>query len=185
MNQLTNLSAEISAQHEQDAKDLTRILPASKKVYIQGSRPDIQVPMREIELTETPTGLGGEYNPPVMVYDTSGVYTDTNVSIDLNKGLPNVRENWIEERNDTEMLDSLSSSFGQERLRDIRTADIRFAHIQKPRRAKAGKMSRRCIMPNKALLPLKWNTSLFVKISVNVKGSMHVNTRGKTLVRIT
>ena len=138
MNQLTNLSAEISAQHEQDAKDLTRILPASKKVYIQGSRPDIQVPMREIELTETPTGLGGEYNPPVMVYDTSGVYTDTNVSIDLNKGLPNVRESWIEERNDTEMLDSLSSSFGQERLRDIRTADIRFAHIQKPRRAKAG-----------------------------------------------
>ncbi len=138
MNHLTNLSAEISAQHEQDAKDLTRILPASKKVYIQGSRPDIQVPMREIELTETPTGLGGEYNPPVMVYDTSGVYTDTNVSIDLNKGLPNVRENWIEERNDTEMLDSLSSRFGQERLRDIRTADIRFAHIQKPRRAKAG-----------------------------------------------
>ena len=138
MNQLTNLSAEISAQHEQDAKDLTRILPASKKVYIQGSRPDIQVPMREIELTETPTGLGGEYNPPVMVYDTSGVYTDSNVSIDLNKGLPNVRESWIEERDDTEILDCLSSSFGQERLRDIRTAEIRFAHIQKPRRAKAG-----------------------------------------------
>ncbi|WP_110974808.1 phosphomethylpyrimidine synthase ThiC [Acinetobacter sp. WCHAc060042] len=138
MNHLTNLSAEISAQHEQDAKDLTRILPASKKVYIQGSRPDIQVPMREIELTETPTGLGGEYNPPVMVYDTSGVYTDTNVSIDLNKGLPNVRESWIEERDDTEILDCLSSSFGQERLRDIRTAEIRFAHIQKPRRAKAG-----------------------------------------------
>ena len=138
MNHLTNLSAEISAQHEQDAKDLTRILPASKKVYIQGSRPDIQVPMREIELTETPTGLGGEYNPPVMVYDTSGVYTDSNVSIDLNKGLPNIRETWIEERDDTEILDCLSSSFGQERLRDIRTAEIRFAHIQKPRRAKAG-----------------------------------------------
>ena len=68
MNQLTNLSsAEISAQHEQDAKDLTRILPASKKVYIEGSRPDIQVPMREISLTDTPTGLGGEHNPPVMV----------------------------------------------------------------------------------------------------------------------
>jgi len=94
--------------------------------------------MREIELTETPTGLGGEYNPPVMVYDTSGVYTDSNVSIDLNKGLPNVRETWIEERDDTEILDCLSSSFGQERLRDIRTAEIRFAHIQKPRRAKAG-----------------------------------------------
>lgn len=140
MNQLTNLSSvEISAQHEQDAKDLTRILPASKKVYIEGSRPDIQVPMREISLTDTPTGLGGEHNPPVMVYDTSGVYTDPNVQIDLNKGLPSVRQNWIEERNDTDVLSGLTSTFGQERLKDIRTADIRFAHIQNPRRAKAGK----------------------------------------------
>jgi len=139
MNQLTNLSpADILAQHEQEAKDLTRILPASKKVYIQGSRPDIQVPMREIELTDTPTGLGGEQNPPLMVYDTSGVYTDPAIQIDLNKGLPNVRETWIEARNDSEVLDTLSSSFGQERLRDIRTAGIRFAHIQKPRRAKRG-----------------------------------------------
>lgn len=140
MNQLTNLSSvEISAQHEQDAKDLTRILPASKKVYIEGSRPDIQVPMREISLTDTPTGLGGEHNPPIMVYDTSGVYTDPNVQIDLDKGLPSVRQNWIEERNDTDILSGLTSTFGQERLKDIRTADIRFAHIQNPRRAKAGK----------------------------------------------
>ncbi|NNH38815.1 phosphomethylpyrimidine synthase ThiC [Acinetobacter terrae] len=140
MNQLTNLSAtDISAQHEQDAKDLTRILPASKKVYIQGSRADIQVPMRAIELTDTPTGLGGEQNPDILVYDTSGVYTDPNVVIDLNKGLPNVREAWIEERQDTERLDTLTSAFGQERLKDIRTAEIRFAHIQKPRHAKSGK----------------------------------------------
>ncbi|MFK4050890.1 phosphomethylpyrimidine synthase ThiC [Acinetobacter venetianus] len=140
MNQLTNLSpADISAQHEQDAKDLTRILPASRKVYVEGSRPDIQVPFREISLTETPTGLGGEHNPPVMVYDTSGVYTDPNIEIDLNKGLPSVRQTWIEERQDTDILTGLSSEFGQARLKDIRTADIRFAHIQNPRRAKAGK----------------------------------------------
>lgn len=140
MNQLTNLSpADISAQHEQDAKDLTRILPASQKVYVEGSRPDIQVPFREISLTDTPTGLGGEHNPPIMVYDTSGVYTDPNVQIDLNKGLPLVRQSWIEERNDTDVLETLSSEFGQARLKDIRTADIRFAHIQNPRRAKAGK----------------------------------------------
>ncbi|CAM2948726.1 phosphomethylpyrimidine synthase ThiC [Acinetobacter celticus] len=139
MNQLTNLSSNDQlAQHEQDAKDLTRILPASSKVYIQGSRPDIQVPVRAISLTDTPTGLGGEQNPDILVYDTSGVYTDPNVTIDLNKGLPNVRENWIEERGDTEQLDTLSSAFGQERLKDIRTANIRFAHIQKPRRAKTG-----------------------------------------------
>ena len=140
MNQLTNLSApDISAQHEQDAKDLSRILPASKKVYMQGSRADIQVPMRAIELTDTPTGLGGEHNPDILVYDTSGVYTDPKISIDLNQGLPNVREAWIAERQDTEQLAHLSSHFGQERLKDIRTADIRFAHIQKPRRAKTGK----------------------------------------------
>ncbi|MHA3060430.1 phosphomethylpyrimidine synthase ThiC [Acinetobacter sp. ANC 4636] len=140
MNQLTNPSpADISAQHEQDAKDLTRILPASRKVYVQGSRPDIQVPFREISLTETPTGLGGEHNPPVMVYDTSGVYTDPNTQIDLNQGLPSVRGTWIEERADTDVLDTLTSKFGQERLKDIRTAEIRFAHIQNPRRAKAGK----------------------------------------------
>ncbi|MHA3097519.1 phosphomethylpyrimidine synthase ThiC [Acinetobacter brisouii] len=140
MNQLTNPSpADISAQHEQDAKDLTRILPASRKVYVQGSRPDIQVPFREISLTETPTGLGGEHNPPVMVYDTSGVYTDPNTQIDLNQGLPSVRGTWIEERADTDVLDTLTSKFGQERLKDIRTAEIRFAHIQNPRRAKVGK----------------------------------------------
>lgn len=140
MNQLTNLSStDLSAQHEQDAKDLTRILPASSKVYIQGSRPDIQVPMRAISLTDTPTGLDGEYNPPVMVYDTSGVYTDPNVQIDLNQGLPNVRDAWIEERQDTELLDNLSSEFGQQRANDIRTANIRFAHISKPRKAQTGK----------------------------------------------
>jgi len=141
MNQLTNLSSSIAtdAQHEQEARDLTRILPASRKVYIQGSRPDIQVPMREISLTDTPTGLGGEKNLPLMVYDTSGVYTDPVVSIDLNKGLPSVRDNWIEERADTEVLEDLSSEFGRQRLRDIRTANIRFAHIQKPRKAKRGR----------------------------------------------
>ncbi|MEG1573439.1 MAG: phosphomethylpyrimidine synthase, partial [Bacteroidales bacterium] len=78
-------------------------------------------------------------NPDILVYDTSGVYTDPEIVIDLNKGLPNVRETWIEERQDTERLEVLTSAFGQERLKDIRTAQIRFAHIQKPRRAKSGK----------------------------------------------
>lgn len=138
MNQLTNLSsATLSAQHEQDAKDLTRILPASQKIYVQGSRPDIQVPFRAISLTDTPTGLGGEINPSIMVYDTSGVYTDPTVTIDLNQGLPKLRNAWIAERNDTDQLDNLSSRFGRERLNDIRTANIRFAHIQNPLRAKA------------------------------------------------
>ena len=111
-------------------------------MYIQGSRPDIAVPFREISLTDTPTGLaqgGLEKNEPILVYDTSGVYTDPNVQIDLNKGLPHVRQNWILERDDSEELSGLTSQFGRERLKDIRTQNIRFAHISKPRRAKLGK----------------------------------------------
>lgn len=144
MSQLTNptITPNNTSNHEQQAQDLTRILPASIKVYVQGSRADIRVPFREISLTDTPTGLvndGVEKNPPILVYDTSGVYTDPTVQIDLNQGLPSIRHTWIEERGDTELLDGLSSQFGRERLKDIRTANIRFAHIQNPRRAKNGK----------------------------------------------
>ena len=149
MSHIANQSptpTELINQHEQDAKDLTRILPASQKVYIQGSQDDIRVPFREIALTDTPIGLaqGGKKdgfikNEPILVYDTSGVYTDPAVQIDLNQGLPKLRKRWIDERDDTEILDALTSDFGKARLNDIRTADIRFAHIAKPRRAKLGK----------------------------------------------
>ncbi len=137
MNQ-TNLSTQ-NDKHEQDAKDLTRILPASKKVYVEGSRTDIQVPFRQIDLTDTQTKTEAEANPSILVYDTSGVYTDPNVEIDLNKGLPRLRERWIDERGDTEELPALTSEFGRQRLNDILTQDLRFAHITKPKRAKAGK----------------------------------------------
>lgn len=142
MSQSTNQLATTIAQHEQEAADLTRTLPASKKVYVQGSRADIAVPFRQISLTDTPTGLakdGFEKNEPILVYDTSGVYTDPNVKIDLNQGLPKLRECWITERDDSEILDGLTSEFGKARLNDIRTENIRFAHITKPRRAKAGR----------------------------------------------
>ncbi|MBK3394279.1 phosphomethylpyrimidine synthase ThiC [Psychrobacter sp. M9-54-1] len=119
------------------------MLPASKKVYIEGSRPDIQVPMREITLDPTPIQGASEseweQNPPFYVYDTSGVYTDPNVEIDLTRGLPKLREGWIAERGDTEQLSGLSSSYGQARARDISTANLRFAHIDRPRRALVGK----------------------------------------------
>lgn len=137
MNQ-TNLSTQ-NDKHEQDAKDLTRILPASEKVYVEGSRTDIQVPFRQIDLTDTQTKTEAEANPSILVYDTSGVYTDPNVEIDLNKGLPRLRERWIDERGDTEELPALTSEFGRQRLNDILTQDLRFAHITKPKRAKAGK----------------------------------------------
>jgi phosphomethylpyrimidine synthase len=113
--------------------------PASEKIYVQGSRPDIQVPMRKINLSDTPVHFGAvEKNGPLYVYDTSGVYTDPNVEVDLKKGLGAIRSAWIAERNDTEELSGPSSEFGQQRLEDPATASLRFEHIRKPRRAKAG-----------------------------------------------
>ncbi|WP_198244812.1 phosphomethylpyrimidine synthase ThiC [methane-oxidizing endosymbiont of Gigantopelta aegis] len=112
--------------------------PASEKIYVQGSRPDIRVPMRKITLSDTPAQFGAEKNPPLYVYDTSGVYTDPDVAIDLHKGLAAIRAGWIEERGDTELLDGPSSKFGQERLADPETAELRFQLTRKPRRAKSG-----------------------------------------------
>ncbi|MDG9926784.1 MULTISPECIES: phosphomethylpyrimidine synthase ThiC [unclassified Pseudomonas] len=113
--------------------------PRSQKVYVQGSRPDIRVPMREISLDVTPTAFGGEINPPVTVYDTSGPYTDPSVQIDVRQGLADVRSAWIEDRGDTEKLPGLSSEFGQRRLADAELTAMRFVHVRNPRRAKAGK----------------------------------------------
>jgi len=76
-------------------------LPNSRKIYVEGSRPDIRVPMREITLSDTPTAFGGEKNPPIFVYDCSGPYTDPAVKIDVRSGLAPLRARWIEERNDT------------------------------------------------------------------------------------
>jgi len=112
--------------------------PRSQKIYVQGSRPDIRVPMREISLDVTPTAFGGEINAPVLVYDTSGPYTDPNVQIDVRKGLADVRSAWIEDRGDTEKLSGLSSEFGQRRLNDAELSAMRFAHVRNPRRAKPG-----------------------------------------------
>ncbi|CAC9548498.1 Phosphomethylpyrimidine synthase ThiC (EC 4.1.99.17) [uncultured Gammaproteobacteria bacterium] len=112
--------------------------PNSHKIYVEGSRSDIQVPMREITLTDT-IGELAEKNDPIYVYDTSGAYTDPKASIDLHKGLDNVRSNWIAERNDTELLGELSSNFSNQRRDDEALDELRFEHLQAPRRAKQGK----------------------------------------------
>ena len=113
-------------------------LPNSRKVYIEGSRPDIRVPMREISQSDTPAGMGHEKNPPIFVYDTSGPYTDPAVKIDIRSGLQPLRQKWIEERNDTEVMAGPSSEYGRERLADPKLASLRFNLHRQPRRAKAG-----------------------------------------------
>jgi len=113
-------------------------LPRSRKVYVEGSRPDVRVPMREISQSDTPASFGAERNPPVFVYDTSGPYTDPAARIDIRAGLPPLRARWIEERGDTELLEGPSSRYGRERLADPKLAELRFDLKRLPRRAKAG-----------------------------------------------
>ncbi len=113
-------------------------LPNSRKVYIEGSRPDIRVPMREISQSPTPDSFGGEPNPSLFVYDTSGPYTEPGAAIDIRSGLAPMRQAWIAERGDTEQLDGPTSRYGQARLNDPQLAALRFNLQRAPRRAKSG-----------------------------------------------
>ncbi len=117
---------------------VTQPFPNSRKVYVTGTRADVRVPMREVTLSPTPASFGAEPNPPVYVYDTSGPYTDPEARIDLCRGLPAMREAWISERNDTEVLAEQSSRYGRERAHDPRLKPLRFEHTRKPRRARTG-----------------------------------------------
>ena len=113
-------------------------LPNSEKIYVTGSRDDMQVPMRKISQAVTPTDMGGEENPPIFVYDTSGPYTDPNADIDIRKGLHALRGDWIAERDDTELLDGPTSDYGKQRLEDEKLRALRFDLHRTPRRAKPG-----------------------------------------------
>jgi phosphomethylpyrimidine synthase len=118
-------------------------LTGSRKIYVPGKlHPNIRVAMREIALADTERkfdfGFPSEQNPPVTVYDTSGPYTDSNVQIDLKKGLPRLRESWIRERGDVEQLLGTTSEYGQQRAADNSLDHLRFEHIAAPLRAKAG-----------------------------------------------
>ncbi|KPH56895.1 thiamine biosynthesis protein ThiC [Pseudoalteromonas porphyrae] len=118
--------------------------PSSHKVYVQGTQENVRVGMREITLSDT--FIGGtdenpvyESNAPLRVYDTSGPYTDPDFTLDVRKGLDKYREQWIESRDDTEVLESVTSQFSQQRMADEGLDHIRFEHLPKIRRAKAGK----------------------------------------------
>ena len=113
-------------------------LPGSEKIYVKGER--VSVAMRRIALTDTIDEHGARHpNEPVVVYDTSGPYTDPEYKADPRKGLPKLRSEWIEARGDVERLDDLSSEYGRMRRSDKRLDDLRFEHIEShPLRAKKG-----------------------------------------------
>jgi phosphomethylpyrimidine synthase len=131
------LKQSLQQKAEELSAEVRQPFPKSRKIYVQGSRPDIRVPMREVSQTPTRTAQGEEANPPLTVYDTSGPYTDPDARIDLLAGLPPLRSVWIAERGDTEELKGPTSIFGRIRAADDRTRHLRFGHIRQPLRAKS------------------------------------------------
>lgn len=125
----------------EDFKVTSGPLPGSEKIYVEGTRPDIRVPMRKIRLSATiETDDSRTENEDVIVYDTSGIYTDSSCSVDLKKGLPKIREPWIGKRNDTIKLSTLSSEYGKTRQADRTLDALRFEHVNThPRIAAPGK----------------------------------------------
>ena len=128
----------LAEQAGQLSEAVTRPIPGSRKVHVAGTRPGVNVPMREIVQSRTPTLFGGEDNPPVTVYDTSGPYTDPGATIELAAGLPPLRAQWIADRGDSEPLAAVSSAFGRAREADPKLDAVRFPHRRLPRRAVAG-----------------------------------------------
>ena len=120
-------------------EDALKPFANSRKVYVQGSTSDIQVPFREISISDTPSEFGAEKNAPILVYDTSGPYTDPKYDINIQNGLPPLRTKWIEDRKDTEQLDGPTSIFGQQRKTDPDLEKMRFNLLRKPKKAIQGK----------------------------------------------
>ena len=117
---------------------LTQPYPESRKIHVTGSRPDIRVGMREVMQSSTHTPDGLTENPPITIYDPSGPYTDPAATINLQAGLPGLRDAWIIERGDTENLEVMTSVYGQGRQQDPETARVRFPRMRLPRRARSG-----------------------------------------------
>ena len=131
-NPLLREAAELS-------ESVVRPIPGSRKIHVEGSRADVRVPMREIELADTPTASGVERNAPFVVYDTSGPYTDADYKVDLAAGLPALRAAWIEARGDSEALADFSSPFTRRHFHAAQLDHVRFPKVPKPRRAQAGR----------------------------------------------
>ncbi|MCL1942054.1 MAG: phosphomethylpyrimidine synthase ThiC [Candidatus Azobacteroides sp.] len=124
-------------------QEIIKPFPSSEKIYVKGKIHGIEVGMRRVHLTDTVRIKNGireiEKNPPVVVYDTSGPFTDPKITIDLKKGIPRLREKWIVARGDVEQLPEVSSEYGHLRSEDQSLKHLRFEHIRLPYRATPGR----------------------------------------------
>jgi phosphomethylpyrimidine synthase len=178
-------SLKVLSREAQADQDALQPFPASQKIHVAGSRPDLRVAMREIAQTSTRIALSGgasreETNPAIRVYDTSGPYTDPAARIDLRQGLPALREHWIIERNDTALLTRESSRYSQERLANQELDSLRFALTRLPRRALAGKnvtqlhyARQGIITPEMEYIAIRENMSLQQARALGALGQQH------------
>ena len=155
-------------------------LPNSEKIYLTGSRDDMRVPMRKISQAVTPTDMGGEENPPIFVYDTSGPYTDPNAEIDIRTGLPALRGDWIAERDDTELLGGPTSDYGKQRLEDEKLRALRFDLHRTPRRAKPGQNVSQMHYARKGIITPEME---FIAIRENQNRAAYLESLGATSER--
>ena len=142
---MSNMNGSTNGSNGQNKTDSAATLttapfPASRKIHVSGAHPGVRVPMREISLSPTKSMNGGAPTPnePITIYDTSGPYTDPSVTIDARAGLAPLRRQWVLDRADVEELSDVSSQYGRMRKADSKLDELRFQHIRKPLRAKAG-----------------------------------------------
>lgn len=159
-NKYIKYEEELFYENQCDSNDV--FFSGKQKVYVQGSRPDIQVPMREISLSPTETMFGKEENKPVRVYDTSGPYTDPNYEVDLKKGFQSFAESgfWKEEMLKNIRADLLSLRTMVTAAKMKQTGRSRFFQMLTIGRLerKKGVMLRKCIMQERESLPLRWSS---------------------------
>jgi phosphomethylpyrimidine synthase len=136
---MSAISVDLVKETKKLSEEVSRPFPRSKKIFIQGSRDDIQVGMREVSCDNTTTSGEEEINPSIPIYDTSGPLTDPKKDVDLSQGIDRIRSAWIAQREDTEALDGLTSEYGRARAQDPDTAAIRFGTQHPPLRAREGK----------------------------------------------
>ena len=155
----------------------TSTFPNSRKVYAAGTTDDIRVPMREVSQSATAGISGKEENPPIFVYDTSGPYSDPEVKIDIQRGLPALRKKWIEDRSDTETLNGPSSIYGRQRLNDAELSQLRFQLHRDPRRAKAGMNVSQMHYAKKGIITPEME---FIAIRENLQREKYLNKLSKS-----
>jgi phosphomethylpyrimidine synthase len=160
----------IPTREELQAGITRKPFPASRKVYVGGSTPGLKVPFREVTLTPTRTSKGLEKNDPIFLYDTSGPYSDPEAAIDLRKGLPELRRDWIALRGDVERIEPSYRSSS-----DVSIECFPGIASRKPLRAQKGRVVTQMYYAKKGIITPEME---YVAIRENLHRDQHLEQSG-------